>query len=271
MKQILIDQSYENYKKTKNKNEIYKCIYFINSKELSKIYNDLDVRLNFIVEFLEKRLDPLLENFNKIEQTYKEKITFSRYLRGALRNSFLNYLKKYKIFSEKNQKIELNQTFSWYIKHIEKEENFFDNNLEFWILFFEKLQELDILERIIFKLYFHFELDTKEIQYLIQKNGYKKTKDLLKKIKHSYLEKLDKNNKLNKILYNFFRSNSNILNSKKFIKNFYKEKAISTTELGKLLNFEKGKVYKILIKIQRSLNYELKKEKKIYFYYSECA
>lgn len=269
MHHLLIDQSYENYKKTKNKNEIYKCIYFINSKELSKIYYDLDVRLNFIVEFLENRLDSLLENFQKIEQLHKENIAFSKYLRGALRNSFLNYLKKYKIFSKKSQIVELDQIFSYYLK---KEENFFDNNLEFWALFFKKLEELDIMERIIFKLYFHFELNTKEIKYLIQKNGYKKTKELLKKINHSYLAKVDKNNKINKILYNFFtKSNSHILNSRKFEKNFYREKVIPVTKLGKLLNFEKGKIYKILFKVEKSLYFELKKEKNIYFYYSECA
>lgn len=271
MKKNQEQELYENYKKTYNKNEIIQYIYFFNSKELKKMCYDLDTRLNFVVEFIEYHLDKILQNYKSIEKKYNYQVpfTFLQYLRGGLKNAFYSYIKK---------KLPLFEPLPFLVENLNTQTNFLHKTynihskfqMNFWFLLIEKLNQFSILERIIFKLYYHLELDTLDLEYLIQHYEYIETKKLFEKIKKNYLKKLQYSKSPSKI---FFKSSQRGLKKDQnycFYSSYRANKIISLKEIQKFLKIGEFNIYKTIRKIEIELAKDLKKDKEINFFYS-CA
>ncbi len=272
MKQKQIDDLYDSYKKTLNKNQIIQYIYFYNSQELKKIHSDLDTRLNFIVEFIEYQLDKILQNYQLLEQKYNDQVPFSflQYLRGGLRNAFYSYLKSKRLFS-------LNSLYTPLLENLNIETNTSETyitrselRIHFWFLLSEKLNHFSVLERIIFKLYYHLELDTSELKYLITHYDYKEIKNLFRKIKKNYLKQLENVKSSRKTLFRDFKTDFK-KNHKDFLSKLKKEKRIiSLKEIQDFLKINEYNVYKVIKKIEKELSIALSKRKEIQILYY-CA
>ncbi|MFN3603383.1 MAG: hypothetical protein ACK4UJ_01600 [Leptonema sp. (in: bacteria)] len=272
-----MQNAYEIFKETGNKNEVIKHIYFLNSKELVKIYSDLDVRLNFIVHFIEFQLDKVLETYRGLERrkTYLP-FTFSQYLRGALKNSFYNYLKTHKIYSQENSDYVVKENSVYLGENPLEVPKEIDMN--FWFNFFYKLNQFPIIERIIFKLYYTFDLNTSELEYLIQHYGYLETKKILNTIKKSNYSHSKTKESLHKFLRNFHSQDAFTLSSKEFQnakidwdpRKFKKKKVMSIKKIQQFLKISTNKVYKILKNTQREISLFMIQEKETQTY-SKCA
>jgi hypothetical protein len=240
--------------------EFYKYLLYINPKE--------EYVENFIIEFLESQLLDVLKYY----KIHKKEVEFSRYLRKAIKFAYLGYLKKQK-------GLKFNQLYVYdsekTFNYIYEEDPYFYNNYlneeNFWFIILESLKKLNIEERIIFKLYYDFKLDSEELNYLVKKYGFKKIKEFL----NHYEEKKEKiNNKNQQTLNNansFYyknildsQNNHEILPEYKWFRyNFYRrrisKKTIPSAKIiADFIGITKsqlyGYIYKIKNKILKILN-----------------
>jgi hypothetical protein len=240
-----INQAYDYYLKKRDNSKLMEVIYNELSKELVYLNADDDFIYNFILDFIETRLQKVLESYQK----YNKQVPFSVYLRGSIKFAYYSYYKsRKKMIKFENQIVYYDNA----LNIIDDSYTKIDKNENHWILILSYLQQFKIKDRIIFKLYYNFPLNANELQYLVLKKGFQKIKEYYKKQenyevkdKYNVLQLSDFNNDSIKEPDSL---NANLKKRRTLKKNVY------AADIGRIFDTRSGYIYGRLTLIRKKLN-----------------
>jgi len=242
-----INQAYDYYLKKRDNSKLMEVIYNEFSKELMYQNTDDDFIYNFILDFLETRLQKVLTTYQK----NKTKIPFSVYLRGSIKFAYYSYYKSRKKMIKFENQIVYSENV---LNIIDESYPTSGKNENYWILILSYLQQFKIKDRIMFKLYYNFPLNSDELQYLVLKKGFQRVKDYFYKQENFDVKDKYKNNVLcindfnNTSVKDSHNLNINLKTRRAFKKN------VCAADIGRIFDTRSGYVYGRLTLIRKKLN-----------------
>ncbi len=280
----LVEEGYHFYLQSKKLDQLIYIIYKIFSKELRYYHNDQELIDNFILEFIEKKLMNVIENYQKKFDNVKNNFSFTSYFVASIKKAFFSYKQRYRI----EKKWELMNICNLDIINLilDKENRFinlYNSHDDFWFIILESINKFPLIERVIFKLFYDFKLNLEELQYLVKNYGYEKTKSFLNMYYHKKEQINDKNNSIEQNSNKFYIENliskyqDDIDKQYKILRyNLYKKRKSSKTLpsaklIGKFLNFKNYKIYNQLYKIRKKIIYALNSKKQMIHEIYQCA